>query len=557
MSGIAAGLMTAMLWTVHAPPQGACCVGADCHWVTEPQCDSLGGHWLGPDVSCQTAPCYATPGDSCETALEAIEGFNDFDTTSATDSGFGDPDEDACTDDFLDWDQSPDIWFVWVSPGDGLLTLATCDPDSYDTSMVLYRGPDCQSAEQIACSGDGPNDSNCQQYYSLIKDIPVNTSETLWIRLGGWQANVGTGTLKLEFEGEHAAIGGCCIAEDCLVTTEAACITSQGTWLGDHTDCMNDPCDQTDSGACCTYGFCEVIPVQNCIDLGGIPLGMGIDCSGVGCHGASEHVTLHATVLGTNLAEQAAGSWSVDVHAAIPLDWHVIGVDAIDPGRLLMASTEGFFQSIYGGPTSQDINPALYSLVPPLEWDSRVTIGALDQSGDPFDANMMADIGMDWTAFEQGGSLSCSMGSWFCHHSENQTEPIEFIADDCTIRQGVRIARLTCLDRESTLHVGTRLELRDDDQDTHYESAAITAIWNEQVDCNQNRIPDHCDIALGHSEDADANGIPDECDGACEWDLNNDGFTNVDDLLILIGEFDQTYYVDDLLALLAEFNCGT
>ena len=31
-------------------------------------------------------------------------------------------------------------------------------------------------------------------------------------------------------------------------------------------------------------------------------------------------------------------------------------------------------------------------------------------------------------------------------------------------------------------------------------------------DCNENRIPDECDIASGYSDDANENGVPDECE---------------------------------------------
>ncbi|MCB9914606.1 MAG: hypothetical protein H6828_05585 [Planctomycetes bacterium] len=37
------------------------------------------------------------------------------------------------------------------------------------------------------------------------------------------------------------------------------------------------------------------------------------------------------------------------------------------------------------------------------------------------------------------------------------------------------------------------------------------------VDCNNNGVPDTCDIALGISSDLNANGLPDECDGTA-WD---------------------------------------
>jgi hypothetical protein len=46
-------------------------------------------------------------------------------------------------------------------------------------------------------------------------------------------------------------------------------------------------------------------------------------------------------------------------------------------------------------------------------------------------------------------------------------------------------------------------------------NAIVTVRGN---DCNNNRIPDSCDIALGTSADCGGNGIPDECE--CFWDNN-------------------------------------
>ncbi|MDY7110551.1 MAG: hypothetical protein SYC29_18115 [Planctomycetota bacterium] len=53
------------------------------------------------------------------------------------------------------------------------------------------------------------------------------------------------------------------------------------------------------------------------------------------------------------------------------------------------------------------------------------------------------------------------------------------------------------------------------------------------IDCNDNGVPDACDIFEGASEDLNANGIPDECEAI--GDLNGDGLVNVRDLLALLA----------------------
>jgi len=54
-------------------------------------------------------------------------------------------------------------------------------------------------------------------------------------------------------------------------------------------------------------------------------------------------------------------------------------------------------------------------------------------------------------------------------------------------------------------------------------------------DCNENGVPDVCDIADGTSEDANGNGIPDECEDECPADFDGDGDVDTADLLHLLG----------------------
>ena len=53
-------------------------------------------------------------------------------------------------------------------------------------------------------------------------------------------------------------------------------------------------------------------------------------------------------------------------------------------------------------------------------------------------------------------------------------------------------------------------------------------------DCNENGIPDDCDIASGTSLDENENGIPDECEGVI-GDVNGDGVVDILDLLAVLA----------------------
>lgn len=539
-----------------ADPQGACCIAGVCSYVTEHNCLTMGGTYLGDFVSCVGNPCDPNNGNSCGAAKWAEEGGNAFDTSGATESNFGDPDESQCAGTYLDWDASPDFWFKWSAPGSGTMDLSTCDPTSYDTSMVLYEGLTCDTLVQIACNGDGPNDAGCQSYYSLIEATPVTSGQTYWVRLGGWQAATGAGTMTLTFNGTSDPTGGCCVGLGCSVVTDSQCTAMGGSYLGDGSDCTNDPCAVTAIGFCCVGGACSVLPQADCDAAGGIYGGDGTDCSGDPCGGGGENTAISWSVVGVDLLSSGEPSYTVDVYVEVPVDWRVDAVAGNQAQQKTVASSTTFYQDPYGGPTSQQVNPDFYPMAPDLEWDSRVTIGALDASGMPFPENALNDIGIDWTDFEAGNDLSVGDGTWFIIPTDAQGNSQAFTDSTCTERNGVLIARLTSMGHASEILFEALFQGRDADYVTWQDTAAATIMYQGELDCNGNGAPDACDIASGNSNDDNANGIPDECESGCEWDLDGNGVTDVNDLLTLIAGFPADYNVDDLLALLAVFGCG-
>jgi len=99
--------------------------------------------------------------------------------------------------------------------------------------------------------------------------------------------------------------------------------------------------------------------------------------------------------------------------------------------------------------------------------------------------------------------------------------------------------------------------------DPTYITVEISYTGGGPNDCNENGVPDECDIADGTSQDANGNGIPDECE--CPADFDGDGDVDTADLLILLGAWgtpdgdvdgDGDTDTADLLALLAAWgNC--
>ena len=98
-----------------------------------------------------------------------------------------------------------------------------------------------------------------------------------------------------------------------------------------------------------------------------------------------------------NNAVAGDNNWTVEIFAVLDngsrLD-AVAGDGKLD--KRLAISGGSFYQNAFGGNTSTAINPALFPAFPELEYDSWVTIGAMDQTGYPYLANNLLDIGIDW-----------------------------------------------------------------------------------------------------------------------------------------------------------------
>lgn len=144
----------------------------------------------------QTQP----PNDECSNAETVYIGSFEFDTSGGATPSSGTPDEANCS--YLNWENSPDVWFSFIPTTTGDHTFTTCDIDSYDTSMVLYEN---SCTVQVACNGDGSGGSGCQAYYSLIEYSCIAGAEYI-IRLGGWNGDTGIGTLTIDGPGSNPSI---------------------------------------------------------------------------------------------------------------------------------------------------------------------------------------------------------------------------------------------------------------------------------------------------------------------------------------------------------------
>jgi hypothetical protein len=348
--------------------------------------------------------------------------------------------------------------------------------------------------------------------------------------------------------------GACCLSSgSCATVSESQCNNVGGTYQGDNVPCDDELCALPPTGACCYGSTCTVTEEPDC---GGTYMGDETTCDNDPCT-ANNFAGIGWKVVGTNLVDDPQDTWTVDVYAMVGAGERIDAVAGNQDQQKTVSSSAGFWQSTFGGPTSIECNPAFYPLAPDLEFDSRVTIGALDSSGNPFGENVLSTIGIDFSNFENGGAISANNGTWYVLASDAQGEAQPVVTDDCSSGHGVLIGRLTAYGLSSEVMVEALFQGRNVLGTTFQANAASTGTLGSWADCNENGTSDACDIAGGGSQDANGNGIPDECEtSGCQWDLNGDGGTTVDDLLMLIADFGTTYDVDDLLALLAEFGCS-
>ncbi|MCH2153173.1 MAG: hypothetical protein MK089_07505 [Phycisphaerales bacterium] len=141
----------------------------------------------------------------------------------------------------------------------------------------------------------------------------------------------------------------------------------------------------------------------------------------------AEYIGMTAELVGVNLLQESeTPNYTIRVYAEVEEGARIDGVYGVPDQPMFLAPASGsyFYQSNYGGPTSKSINPAFFEFFPDLEWDSYMTIGALDQTGDPFDNNALNDIGIDWTEFENGGGIDVDDGIWFVTPDDPQGEAI-------------------------------------------------------------------------------------------------------------------------------------
>ncbi|MCA8977067.1 MAG: hypothetical protein KDC98_20260 [Planctomycetes bacterium] len=121
--------------------------------------------------------------DDCSGAIQIVQGTNGPYSNSGSTTSFSWP----CAA------GGNDVWFIYVAPGTGPLTIDTCGA-GYDSALELFDG-------NLGCGGLvslGCNDDSCG-LQSSVSVANVNVGDTIYVRVGGY--NSATGTFPLNVAG--------------------------------------------------------------------------------------------------------------------------------------------------------------------------------------------------------------------------------------------------------------------------------------------------------------------------------------------------------------------
>ena len=219
--------------------------------------------------------------DECATATLANLGPNHYSLATATASADA-VDDTQCAGTYLDWNNSPDVWFTYTSATSGTINVNTCDAaGGHDSSLLVYSGS-CGALVQVACNGDGTGIDGCQGFYSNITGVNIGAGETVFFRIGSWNGVAGgAGTLTVQFTA---------VDEGCLGAT-GSCAEAHG----------GPGCDDP---TCCS-AVCAIDPLCCIIGWDTTCLGYAVDACGIfiyNCDGTgpANNCATNATVVGAS-----------------------------------------------------------------------------------------------------------------------------------------------------------------------------------------------------------------------------------------------------------------
>jgi len=531
---------------------GACCTDTGCQELTSGDCSIAGGDFLGNGTDCWPDPCPPI-NETCATAIPIADGMPAIEGTNALASEEDDA-EASCS-----W-SNKDLWYVYTATCTGTVTMDTEGSAQENTVLSVW---DACGGTEIACDDDSGTELLSWLTFEAI------AGRSYWVRLASF-AWIG-GDFDINVSCAEAPQGACCVAGGCMLDYRLTCEDAEGVYGGDGTACVGDDCndnglvdlcdvlsgaspdcngngvpDECDLAAgtsldrdgngvpdecdpdCNSNGIidgCDVTCAGGCGEISGC--GLSADCQGDGtpdecqlvddgCEGVRYDSGLGDLVNGV----RPDSGWTyVGIADDFVLDDDTEGTcfrfdmyDFVDSGNLTTLRVR-----IYDNPNGLLNLGSFWAATPLFDQTYSVDGGSLT----------ITDTGEDMYGYDllrflaSGPEYALAAGSYAVHLSFPGTDQAGFWAtagsdaSDCAVYWG------DWMDWPMDTCGGG-------DDLTRLSFALLGAASN---DCNENLVPDECDIAEGTSNDCNASGEPDECEAIAAGDFDVDGDVDVDDFM--------------------------
>ncbi|HVP12559.1 MAG TPA: choice-of-anchor J domain-containing protein [Phycisphaerae bacterium] len=402
-----------------------------------------------------------------------------------------------------------DVWFKYTPPADCWMTVSF-NARSYDGVMGIYSGPDCDSLTLLTCIDEPDNPG--------VWSGACTGGTTYWIQVGDWGEGEGGGLTDFSVSALFGP-GACCFPiGECRYVYPWECVSLGGVYHGDGTTCTPDnPCPQPQPGDMCETPLVVTIPADlPYTDPSQHTCGRGNDYSNqttcLGYYDGGEDIIYKLVVTELTCVDlMATGSYPNN-------NWFGIAVGTGCPpsGNCLAVATTWSYAAML---SSVPLSPGeYYVIIDTFPYPDCLTDFTLNIGVAPYcPQGACCNGGICTVEYER--TCIAAGGAWvgpdtICPPDDCDNNGLN---DMCEIRAN---AALDC-DQSWTLDTCDLAGHPELDIDSN------GVLDTCDVDCNQNGVPDVCEVPggcavgncnvyapaiCGTAADCQGNGIPDDCE---------------------------------------------
>ena len=439
----------------------------------------------GVPDDCDVGGGDAPVADACESARLVCPGF----TYSGTTVDATNDGSATCASSAF----SPDVWYRYGPQSDGVLEVSLCG-SAYDTAISIHTACPGNSKNEVAC-----NDDSCD--LQSIVSLQVTAGADYWIRVAGFAGGVGNFTMQLVGPNCRALPADCNgngVLDECDVATETSADCNDNGIPDEcdpQLDCNNNGVQDICDVAASTSDDCNTNEVPDECEP-------QLDCNNNGAQDICDLATESSPDCNLNeipdecdVADESSG----DCNANIIPDECESQTDCNDNG------IQDFCDLALG--TSPDCNDNIR----PDECDiyrCGEPSGSCPGSGDCCDPNGNGTRGCNCARCCAG---VCEIDPFCCDVVwDSFCAFVASIIVECNCGGEGQVFSPDCNDNDVPDECDVASMSSDD-----CNNNTVPDECDPILDCNTNGVQDICDVAAGTSDDCNANEIPDLCETDC------------------------------------------